>query len=247
MREEMMGSFAEYDAYDGLGLAKLIKNGEVKAEEVLEAAIEHLEVRNPLVNAVVTKLYDHAQRVIAASLPEGPFKGVPFLLKDLGSSLAGVKTTRGSRFFADLPAPTVDSLHVTRLKQAGLVIYGKSNTCELGLSLTCEPQLHGPSRNPWDRTRTPAGSSGGAAAAVAARMLPMAHASDGFGSIRAPAASCGLVGLRPTRARNSMAPYMGEGMAGLSIEHAVTLTVRDSAALLDVTAGPGPGDPYVAP
>ncbi len=242
-----MGGFAEYESYDALGIADLVKGGQVTAEEVLEAAIERVDARNPAVNAVVMELYDHARRAIAAGLPDGPFKGVPFLLKDLGSSLAGAKTTRGSRFFADLPAPTIDSVHVSRLKLAGLVIYGKSNTCEFGLSLTCEPQLHGPSRNPWNLERTPAGSSGGAAAAVGARMLPMADASDGFGSIRAPAASCGLVGLRPTRARNTMAPYLGEGMGGLSIEHAVTLTVRDSAALLDVTAGPGPGDPYVAP
>ncbi|MDP6563434.1 MAG: amidase [Alphaproteobacteria bacterium] len=242
-----MSTFAEYEDYDGLGLAELVKSGQVSAEEVLDAAIERVEVRNGAVNAVVQKLYDHARQAIAAGLPDGPFKGVPYLLKDLGSSLAGVRTTRGSRFFADLPAPDVDSVHVGRLKRAGLVIHGRSNTCELGLSLTCEPQLHGPSHNPWDLTRTPSGSSGGAAAAVGARMLPIAHASDGFGSIRAPAASCGLVGLRPTRARNTMAPYFGEGMGGLSIEHAVSLTVRDNAALLDATAGPAPGDPYIAP
>ncbi|MDA1310576.1 MAG: amidase family protein, partial [Proteobacteria bacterium] len=129
---------------------------------------------------------------IAAGLPDGPLKGVPFLLKDLGSALAGTRTTRGSRFFADLPPMPADSLHVTRIKQAGMVIFGKSNTCEIGLSLTCEPQLHGASHNPWDLSRTPSGSSGGASAAVGARMLPIAHASDGFGSIRGPAASCGL-------------------------------------------------------
>lgn len=242
-----MGGFAEYESHDGLGLAGLVKNGQVSADEVLDAAIERVAARNPSVNAVVAELYDHARDAIADGLPDGPFKGVPFLLKDLGSSLAGTRTTRGSRFFADLPPPTVDSVHVGRLKQAGLVIYGKSNTCELGLSLTCEPQYHGPSRNPWDLERTPAGSSGGASAAVGARMLPLAHASDGFGSIRAPAAACGLIGLRPTRGRNTMAPYLGESMAGLAIEHAVTLSVRDSAALLDATAGPGPGDPYIAP
>ena len=155
--------------------------------------------------------------------------------------------TRGSRFFADTPPATADSEHVTRLKRAGLVIFGRTSTCELGLSLTCEPQLYGPTRNPWDPTRISGGSSGGAAAAVGARMLPMAHASDGFGSIRAPAACCGVVGLKPTRARNTFAPVPGEGLGGLSTEHAVTLTVRDCAALLDATAGPGAGDPYVAP
>jgi amidase len=172
---------------------------------------------------------------------------VPFLLKDLTASLAGVPMTRGSRFFADSPPATADSEHVTRLKRAGLVFFGRTNSCELGLSLTCEPQLYGPTRTPWDLTRISGGSSGGAAAAVGARMLPMSHASDGFGSIRAPAACCGLVGLKPTRGRNTFAPFSGEGLGGCSTEHAVTVTVRDCAALLDATAGPGPGDPYVAP
>ena len=242
-----MSGFTEYESYDALGLAALVKTGEVSATEVLEAAIARVAERNPTINAVVMELYDLAAQAIAAGLPDGPLTGVPFLLKDLGSSLAGARTARGSRFFADLPPATEDSLHVTRLKQAGMVIYGKTSSCELGLSLTCEPQLYGPSRNPWDLERTPAGSSGGAAAAVAARMLPIAHASDGFGSIRAPAASCGLVGLRPTRARNTMAPFFGESLGGLAIENAVSLTVRDSAALLDATHGPAPGDPYIAP
>jgi len=155
--------------------------------------------------------------------------------------------TRGSKFFADTPPAAVDSDHVKRLKKAGLVIFGRTNTCELGLSLTCEPQLHGPTRNPWNLAHISGGSSGGAAAAVAARMLPIAHASDGFGSIRAPAACCGLVGLKPTRSRNTFAPFAGEGLGGVSTEHAVTLSIRDSAALLDATGGAGPGDPYVAP
>src|SRR5207247_10128412 len=154
---------------------------------------------------------------------------------------------RGSKFFAGSPPPAADSEHVRRLKRAGLVIFGRTNTCEMGLSLTCEPQLHGPTKNPWDPTRISGGSSGGAAAAVGARMLPTAHATDGFGSIRAPAACCGLVGLKPTRARNTMAPYLGEGLGGLSAEHAVTLTVRDPAALRDATAGAAPDDPYAAP
>jgi amidase len=242
-----MAGFTEYEDYDGLGLAGLVKSGQVSATEVLDAAIERVEARNPAVNAVVAKLYDHGKKQIADGLPDGPFKGVPFLLKDLGSALAGTKTTRGSRYFADLPPMTQDSLHVTRIKAAGMVIFGKTNTCEIGLSLTCEPQLHGTSRNPWDLTRTPSGSSGGASAAVGARMLPISHASDGFGSIRGPAAACGLVGLRPTRARNTQWPYAGEGMMGYAIEHAVALSVRDNAALLDATQGPGPGDPYVAP
>jgi len=134
---------------------------------------------------------------------------VPFLMKDLSASIAGVRMTRSSRFFADTPPPVADSEHVARLKRAGLVIFGRTNTCELGLSLTCEPQLTGATKNPWDLARISGGSSGGAAAAVGARMLPMAHATDGFGSIRAPAACCGLVGLKPTRGRNTMAPYAG--------------------------------------
>ena len=242
-----MGGFAEYESCDALGLAALVKAGEVSATEVLEAAIARIEARNPAVNAVVTKLYDRAAEAIAAGLPDGPLTGVPFLLKELFTSLAGVRCAHGSRFFADLPPAAEDSLHVSRLKQAGVVIFGMTSSCEFGLSLTCEPQLYGPSRNPWDLERTPAGSSGGAGAAVAARMLPISHASDGFGSIRAPAASCGLVGLKPTRARTTMAPLLGEALGGTAVEHAVSLTVRDNAALLDATAGPAPGDPYMAP
>jgi amidase len=240
-------AFADFEQYDALGLADLVKRGKVSPTELLEAAIERVEARNGAVNAVTMKPYDYGSKAIADGLPDGPFTGVPFLLKDLTASLAGVKMTRGSKFFADTPPPTADSEHVKRLKRAGLVIFGRTNTCELGLSLTCEPQLHGPTKSPWDLTRISGGSSGGAAASVGARMLPMAHASDGFGSIRAPAACCGVVGLKPTRGRNTMSPYTGEGLGGCSTEHAVTLTVRDTAALLDATAGAGPGDPYVAP
>jgi amidase len=242
-----MAGFAEYERYDGLGLAGLVQARHVTPEELLEAAIARVEARNPLVNAVTMPLYDHARRAIGAGLPDGPFRGVPFLMKDLTAAITGVPMTRSCRYYADAPPPAADSTHVARLKQAGLVIFGRTNTCELGLSLTCEPQLHGATRNPWDPARISGGSSGGAAAAVGARMLPMAHATDGFGSIRAPAACCGLVGLKPTRGRNTLAPYAGEGLAGLAAEHAVTLTVRDSAALLDATAGPGAGDPYTAP
>jgi Asp-tRNA(Asn)/Glu-tRNA(Gln) amidotransferase A subunit family amidase len=242
-----MSAFAEYEHFDALGLADLVRRKDVTPGELLEGAIERVEARNPAVNAVVIKLYDYARRAIADGLPDGPFRGVPFLMKDLTAPIAGIPMTRGSRFFADTPPAGADSEHVQRLKRTGLVIFGRTNTCELGLSLTCEPQLYGPTRNPWDLTRISGGSSGGAAAAVGARMLPMAHASDGFGSIRAPAACCGVVGLKPTRGRNTFAPYFGEGIGGLSTEHAVSLTVRDSAALLDATCGPGPGDPYIAP
>jgi amidase len=239
--------FPEYEQYDALGLAELVKWGKISPPELLEAAIERVEGRNPAVNAVVMKLYDYGRKMIAEGLPEGPFRGVPYLMKDLTASIAGVPMTRGSKFFADTPPAAENSEHVKRLRRAGLVIFGRTSTCELGLSLTCEPRQYGPTKDPWDLTRISGGSSGGAAAAVGARMLPMAHASDGFGSIRAPAACCGLVGLKPTRARNTMSPITGEGLGGLSTEHAVTLSVRDCAALLEATAGAGPGDPYVAP
>ena len=242
-----MSRFADYEQYDALGLADLVRRHKVTPRELLEAAIECVEARNTAVNAVVMKLYDDGRKAIAEGLSDGPFRGVPFLMKDLTSPVAGVSMTRGSKFFADTAPASADSEHVKRLKRAGLVIFGRTNTPELGLSLTCEPQLHGPTRNPWDVARISGGSSGGAAAAVAARMLPMAHASDGFGSIRVPAACCGLVGLKPTRSRNTFAPFSGEGLGGLSTEHAVTLTLRDCAALLDATCGPGPGDPYIAP
>lgn len=241
-----MAAFPDYEQYDALGLAELVRRRDVTPTELLDAAIERVEARNPAVNAVTMKLYDYGRQMIADGLPDGPFRGVPFLMKDLTSPIAGVRMTRGSRFFADTPPSAVDSEHMTRLRRAGLVIFGRTNTCELGLSLTCEPQLHGPTRNPWDLSRISGGSSGGAAAAVGARMLPIAHASDGFGSIRAPAACCGLVGLKPTRNRNTFAPFAGEGLGGVSTEHAVSLTVRDSAALLDATRGPGSGDPYSA-
>src|SRR5215813_8661411 len=242
-----VSGFGDYERYDALGLADLVRRKAVSPEDLLDAEIERVEARNPAVNAVVMPLYDYGRKAIADGLPDGSFHGVPFLLKDLGGWLAGVRVTRGSRFFADAPEAVADSEHVRRLKRAGLVIFGRTNSCELGLSLTCEPALYGSTKNPWDTTRISGGSSGGAAAAVGARMVPIAHASDGFGSIRAPAACCGLVGLKPTRARNTMAPYSGEGLGGLSTEHAVTLTVRDCAALLDATRGAGPGDPYTAP
>lgn len=242
-----MSTFTEYEDYDGLGLADLVRRRQVSPEELLEAAIARVSTRNGQVNAVVMELYDHARRAIERGLPDGPFSGVPYLMKDLTSPIEGVRMTRGSRFFADTPPSPLDSVHVQRLKRAGLVVFGRTNTCELGLSLTCEPRQYGPTRNPWDLSRISGGSSGGSAAAVGARMLPMAHASDGFGSIRVPAACCGLVGLKPTRARNTFAPFAGEGLGGVSTEHAVTLTLRDSAALLDATCGPGPGDPYIAP
>jgi len=241
-----MAGFAEYESHDAVGLAGLVRAGKVSPTELLEAALERAAARNPAVNAIVRPMEDYARRQIADGLPDGPFRGVPYLLKDLTSHVAGVPTTRGSRY-SEGHVPSEDSEYVKRLKRAGLVLFGRTNTCEFGLSLTCEPRYWGATKNPWDRTRISGGSSGGSAAAVGARIVPAAHATDGFGSIRAPAACCGLVGLKPTRGRNSQYPYAGEGLAGCSIEHAVTLSVRDSAALLDATQGWMPGDPYVAP
>ncbi len=236
----------EFERYDGLGLAELIRTKEVTVEEVLAATLERIEARNPAINAVVTRMDEQARAAIRAGLPDGPFKGVPYLLKDLGALYTGVVTSNGSNLFASYLADH-DSEIVARMKRAGLVIVGKSNTPEMGIAPSTEPRLHGVTRNPWSLGHSAGGSSGGAAAAVAAGMLPMAHATDGGGSIRIPASACGLFGLKPTRARNPMGPDAGEGWSGASIGHAVTWTVRDSAALLDATSGPDVGDPYWAP
>jgi amidase len=241
-----MSGFAEYDSYDALGLAELVRKGDVTSTELLEEAISRTERINDTINAVVHKHYDEAKSAIEAGLPEGPFTGVPFLLKDLHLLLEGTKTTYGSGLFRDLLADH-DSTLVSRYKQSGLVIFGKTNSPELGLMPVTEPRLYGPTRNPWNLDRTPGGSSGGASAAVAAGIVPMANASDGGGSIRIPASCTGLVGLKPTRGRTPMGPDRGEGWAGQSISHVVSRSVRDSAAVLDATTGPEPGDPYDAP
>jgi Asp-tRNA(Asn)/Glu-tRNA(Gln) amidotransferase A subunit family amidase len=245
-----MSGFAEYTEYDGLGLAALVRSKEVSPADVLEAAIARIEALNPALNAVVTRVYDEARAAIPDGGPDGsqdqPFAGVPFLLKDLGGAQAGVPMTAGSRFFAHAPTP-VDAETVVRYRRAGLRILGRTNTPEFGLNASTEPVLFGPTRNPWDLTHSSGGSSGGSAAAVAARMVPLAHASDGGGSIRIPASCCGLFGLKTTRARLSYAPYAGEGLAGCSVEHVVSRSVRDSAAALDATAGPAVGDPYFPP
>jgi amidase len=237
---------AEYERYDGLGLAELVRRREVTAAEVLEAAIERIEARNPVVNAVVARLYDEARKAITAGLPSGPFTGVPYLLKDIGVLYTGAVTANGSALFANDVA-NHDSEITARLRRAGLVIAGKSNTPEMGLAPSTEPRLFGPTRNPWKLSHSAGGSSGGAAAVVASGMLPMAHGTDGGGSIRIPASCCGLFGLKPTRARNPMGPDAGEGWGGASVGHALTRSVRDSAALLDATSGPDVGDPYWAP
>ncbi|MCZ6890701.1 MAG: amidase [Gammaproteobacteria bacterium] len=236
--------FDDYEDYDALGLAALVRDGHVTALEVLEAAIERAERRNPAINAIVTTMFE-AARETANDPPQGPLAGVPFLVKDL-NYVKGVRCTMGSRFFADF-VPDHDAEIVKRHRAAGLVIFGKTNTPEVGLAATTEGAMLGPCRNPWDTGRTPGGSSGGAASAVAANILPAAHATDGGGSIRIPASCCGLVGLKPTRGRTPLGPDVGEGWGGMSTGHVVTRTVRDSAAFLDATHGPAAGDPYHAP
>ena len=236
----------EYALHDATDLAALVRDGDVSPGELLDAAIDQIQARNPAINAVIHTMYDEARATIAAGLPDGAFTGVPFLLKDLGAQYKGVPTTSGSRLFRDT-VPDHDSNLVSRYRAAGLVICGKTNTPELGLATTTEPVLHGPTRNPTDLAYSAGGSSGGAAAAVQAGFVPMAHASDGGGSIRIPASACGVFGLKPTRARTPMGPDIGEGWNGSSISHAVTATVRDSAALLDATAGEDLGAPYAAP
>lgn len=233
----------ELDHLDALGIAALVKAGEVSPREVLESTLARIEANNPELNAIVTPLYDDARQAIEAGLPDGPFTGVPYAFKELVVSIRGVPTTSASRLYAGAVA-SADSELVRRCRQAGLVIVGKTNSSEFGLQPVTEPYLFGPTRNPWNLDFSPGGSSGGAAAAVASGMLPMAHATDGGGSIRIPASCCGLFGLKPTRARITAGPEGGEGLAGLASQHAVTWSVRDSAALLDATAGPMPGDPY---
>ena len=238
--------FDEYRRHDATALASLIAKGEVSASEVLEAAIARAEQVNPGINAIVHKQYDRARSAVAAGLPDGPLKGVPFLIKDLYFLETGEPATLGSSLFKDHVADH-DTAYVRRCKAAGLVIMGRSSTPEFGMNPNTEPRLFGPCRNPWNLEHSAGGSSGGAAAAVVAGVLPVAHATDGGGSIRIPAAQCGLFGLKPSRGRISMGPDAGEGWGGLSVGHVVSRSVRDSALMLDCTAGAEPGDPYAAP
>jgi len=233
----------QYAARDGLGLAGLIRTGAVSAGEVMAAAIARAEAVNPALNAIVHAAYDEA---LAATPGDGPFAGVPFVVKDLGCAQAGRPMTLGSRYLADFRAAE-DSELWRRLAAAGVVAIGRTNAPEWGLSVTTEPALYGPTRNPWAAERSPGGSSGGTAAAVAAGIVPWGHANDGGGSIRIPASACGLFGLKPTRARTPAGPARSEGWCGMAIDHAITVSVRDSAALLDAVAGPEPGAPYAAP
>lgn len=241
-----MSTFPEYESFDGLGLAELVRTRQMSPGELVEAAIERIEVRNPLYNAVIHRMYERARALAGSPLPDGPFRGVPFLLKDLLAAYAGEPLSNGSRFF-DGFVPKESSELVKRFLRAGLVVVGKTSTPELGLLPVTEPTRFGPVLNPWDRSRTPGGSSGGSAAAVAARMVPMAAGGDGGGSIRIPASCCGLFGLKPTRGRNPTGPLNGEAWEGFAVEHVVTRTVRDSAAILDATAGEDIGAPHFPP
>jgi amidase len=244
-RSTMMDGFSDYDEYDGLGLAELVRKKEVHPSELVEEAISRIEKLNPQLNAVIHKMYELARRTANGDIPDGPFKGVPFLMKDILMAYAGVPLTNGSRFFKDF-IPDHDSELVKRFKSSGVVVVGKTNLSEFGLVPITEPRLFGPTNNPWDLGRTPGGSSGGSAAAVAARMVPLAHASDGGGSIRMPASCCGVFGLKPTRGRTPIGPDFGEAWRGLHCDHVLSRSVRDSAAMLDVTAGPDIGAPYYA-
>lgn len=248
----VMPGFSDYENYDASGLAQLVRTSEVSASELVDAAIERIEARNPAINAVVARCFERARSQAAAAdkLPDGPFRGVPFLLKDLKAHDVGQPVSNGSKLFCDHRASADDEL-VRRFKAAGLIICGRTNTPEFGILGVTEPELHGPTRNPWDLERTPGGSSGGAGAAVASGMVPAAHGSDGGGSIRIPASNCGLFGLKPTRDRIPLLSPDGS-WGGLSTHHVLTRSVRDSAAMLDCLEGamlgqaglPSPSSPF---
>jgi len=235
---------SDYLQQDATALADLIQKRAVSAEDVMVAAITRAQSINPKINAIVTSMYDEALETARGGV-SGRLAGVPFLIKDL-NFVKGVRCSFGSRLWEHF-VPDHDSEIVTRYRNAGLLILGKSNTPEVGLAATTESVLLGPCRNPWDLSRTSGGSSGGAAAAVAAGIVPAAHATDGGGSIRIPASCCGLVGLKPTRARTPLGPDTGEGWGGMAVGHVVSRSVRDSALLLDVSHGPARGDPYHPP
>src|SRR3954452_20287310 len=233
---------------DAMEQARMVRDGEVSPAELVDEAIARIEERNPQLNAVIHERFERAREEAAGELPDGPFRGVPMLLKDLHAYQAGEPLHEGTAFLKALDwRPAYDSELVKRYRAAGFVFVGRTNTPEFGILPTTEPAAHGPTHNPWDLERSPGGSSGGAAAAVASGMVCAAHASDGGGSIRIPAAHCGLVGLKPSRARVTSAPDFGDIMGGLTTELAVTRSVRDSAAMLDAIHGPAPGDPYAVP
>jgi amidase len=234
---------------DATAQAELVRRREASPRDLVDAAIARIEKANPKLNAVITPLFEKARaEAVSAALPAGPFRGVPFLLKDLFCHSAGDPYHAGMRLLRELRWTERDDTYLAaRFRAAGFVFVGRTNVPELGPVPTTEPVAYGPTRNPWDPSRSPGGSSGGSAAAVAAGMVPAAHANDGGGSIRIPASECGLVGLKPSRGRVSLGPDAGESWAGMTIEHAVTRSVRDTAAILDAISGYAPGDPYTAP
>lgn len=232
---------------DATGLAELVRRGEVSAGELLDRALERVDALNPVLNAVVLVQEDVARRAIARGLPDGPFRGVPFLIKDLGCEAVDFPSHNGSRLLADTRYP-VDSAIFDRIRATGVVTFGRTTSPEGGVGPATEAAVYGgPTRNPWNPGHTSGGSSGGAGAAVAAGIVPAAHGSDGGGSVRIPASNCGLYGFKPTRARLPDGPYVGEGWAGMAIDGFLTRSVRDTAGFLDACAGPDPGAPYVAP
>ncbi len=233
-------------SHDAVGLAELVRQRKVSPSELLDAAIARAEALNPRFNFMAQKHYDYGRKAIAAGLPKGPFTGVPLLLKDLYTYIEGELTEGGSRLYKGYRAPVTSEL-VRRYQAAGFVIFGKTTTPEYGLTGTTESTLTGATRNPWNPAHSSGGSSGGAAAAVAAGVIPAAHASDGGGSIRIPASCCGLFGLKPSRGRVPMGPIRTEGWGGLSTNHAITRSVRDSAAMLDASHGIETGSRYGAP
>jgi len=236
---------SELHEMDATAQAELVRTGEASPAELVDAAIERIERVNPEINAVIHERFEEARATAAGELPDGPFRGVPLLLKDLHASEAGAPLHEGMGFLKNLGwTADHDSEVVARYRRAGFVLVGRTNTPELGILPTTEPAAYSATRNPWDVARSPGGSSGGAGAAVAAGLVPAAHASDGGGSIRIPASHCGLVGLKPSRARVTSGPDFGDVMGGLTTELAVTRTVRDTAAMLDAIAGPAVGDPY---
>jgi len=239
-------SISDYADYDGLGLAALVAKKKVKPIELVDEAIARAERSQPKLNAVVFRDYDRARDAARGKLPKGPFTGVPFFLKDIFAIAEGMPTRQACSFMPPFPSDH-DSVLVARYKKAGLVPLGKTNVPEFGLVATTESKLYGPAHNPWNLAHSTGGSSGGSAALVAAGVVPLAHANDGGGSIRIPASCCGLVGLKPTRARITYAPDFGDVIDGLASDHVVSRTVRDSAAALDATQGQIPGDPYWAP
>jgi amidase len=236
----------DYASYDGLGLAELVAKRAVTPKELVEAAIARIEAHNPTLNAVVFKGYADARRDAVGNLPDGPFRGVPFLIKDLGMPVAGWPRSCGSKFARGL-VDAEDGGLTRRYRESGVVLVGKTNTPEYGITGTTESAALGPCRNPWNPNHIAGGSSGGAASAVAAGIVPLAHASDGLGSIRIPAACCGLVGLKVTRDRNPNLPDGYDYALGNVVDHVVSRTVRDSAAMLDATGYPEPGSPYAPP